>query len=118
MSRTNASVLKRKRDTRLDGRPALAVDAVRVAGSDSLLPQAAYDRASLSDWSSRRALAFRYSFCFLSPPRLKSVCTLIWRGFISAFLGRKMRSTPSRLCAVTFPVSTVEGSVNLRLKAP
>jgi hypothetical protein len=33
-------------------------------------------------------------------------------------LGRKMRSTPSRLCALTFPASTVEGSVKLRLKLP
>jgi hypothetical protein len=29
-----------------------------------------------------------------------------------------MRSTPSRLCALTFPASTVEGSVKLRLKLP
>jgi hypothetical protein len=33
-------------------------------------------------------------------------------------LGRKMRSTPSRLCAVTFPASTAVGSVKRRLKAP
>src|SRR3989442_4819944 len=60
----------------------------------------------------------RYCFCFPCMPRPESACTLIWRGFVSAFLGRKMRSTPSRLCAVTFSVSTFEGSVNLLAKLP
>src|SRR5213076_2531846 len=59
-----------------------------------------------------------YCFCFPCAPRFESVCTLIWRGFVSAFFGRKIRNTPSRLCAVTFVVSTVEGSVNLRPKLP
>src|SRR5260370_26043511 len=41
-----------------------------------------------------------YCFCFPCTPTLESACTLIWRGFVSAFLGRKMRNTPSRLCDV------------------
>src|SRR5436853_5262395 len=59
-----------------------------------------------------------YCFCLPCAPRFESASTLIWRGFVSAFLGRKMRSTPSRLCAVTFAVSTVEGRVNLLPKLP
>src|SRR6266481_550484 len=109
---------KRKREPVLTGVPLSLSTRCVVPGSDSLLPPSACDPASLSAWSSRRALAFRYCFCFPCPPRLKSVCTLIWRGFVSAFLGRKMRSTPSRLCAMTFPVSTVVGSVNLLAKLP
>jgi hypothetical protein len=113
-----SGALERKRGPVLTGAPLSLSTRCVLPGSDSLLPQAAHDCASLSAWSSRRALAFRYCFCFPCPPRLESICTLTWRGFVSAFLGRKMRSTPSRLCAVTFPISTVEGSVNLLAKAP
>ena len=59
-----------------------------------------------------------YCFCCPRTPRLESISTLIWRGFVSAFLGRTMRSTPSRLCAVTCSNSTVVGKVKLRLKLP
>src|SRR5438477_10542541 len=67
----------------LDGRPARAVDAVRVAWER--FPSPAGRVPASVGWSTRRALAFSYCFCFPCPPRLKSVCTLIWRGFISAF---------------------------------
>src|SRR5207244_8461405 len=44
--------------------------------------------------------------------------TLICRGLVSAFLGRKTRRTPSLLSAVMCSTSTVLGSVKVRLNAP
>jgi hypothetical protein len=60
-----------------------------------------------------------YCLCVPGTPTVESACTTFtWRGLVSAFFGRKMRRTPSRVCAVTFPASTVRGKVNLLAKAP
>ena len=55
---------------------------------------------------------------FSPSPAIPSTCTLICFGLISAFLGSLTRSTPLRHSAVVFSVSTVVGTVKVRLKGP
>ena len=49
---------------------------------------------------------------------IPSTCTLICLGLISALLGRVTRSTPLRHSAVVCSVSTVDGTVKVRLNGP
>src|SRR6267143_4601855 len=96
----------RKRDPVFVGCPALVVDALR----------AVWER--LPSPTGRVRQCRSQCLVFSASPCIPSTCTLICFGLFSAFLGSLMRSTPLRHSAVVFSVSTVDGTVKVRLNGP